>query len=222
MHRNMQVAAAVLASDPVHNISHLETLQSELAATQGSQHQLQSLTACMIVTLPNIVGPDKNGRPKLNTKILQELTSTALAEQHEAHAEQSRVGLAVLLLGVWAQRLQSSLQLQPGNTSEAAEEVPLSPSSHGKAVGSSLESTSSLAADEAADDTSSALQPQVLVQHPFPRKQITSLYSQVTHRPTWQLPRQLPLLRKTLPAGLITCPCWLQMQNRTGTTHWSF
>lgn len=118
---NLQASAASLASDPVSNLSQLPRLQS----AQSDQHQ-QMFANCMAGVLPNTVVHGKSNTLQLDTDALQAMISDAHSSdlssglQHHVSDEQSRVALAVLLLGVWADKL--SARLEHTKVSEADED----------------------------------------------------------------------------------------------------
>ena len=135
--------AAMIASDPIRNIPQLPALQSALQAGDSSHYQLERLNPYMACVLPSTVKIDADCNTQLDARALQTKVAAAHASgaalgtqgrehpgsaQQEQYAEQGRVGLATLLLGVWAQRLQDWLQLQARQTSGAAKGIVRTPS----------------------------------------------------------------------------------------------
>ena len=118
----------------------LPELHSALEAADGGQNQLQCLADHLARLLPSTVSLGRDGMLQLDIEALQDMVASAhdSPEPHSAshdiqqhsgfeqskNTEQSRLGLAILLLGMWAQRLcAASPRLQADLPSEAAEEA---------------------------------------------------------------------------------------------------
>ena len=121
---NLKVSAVTLASDPVSNISLLSGLQSTLESTEAGRHQLQTLAAYIAGVMPSAVVCHNDTKVRLNRDTLNAMVANAHDNQHSSHhesAEKSRVELAVLLLGVWADKLPARLASAHAKVPEAAE-----------------------------------------------------------------------------------------------------
>lgn len=171
---SLQALAALLASDPLSNMDQLPALHSALEAADGGQHQLQCLAEHLAGLVPSAVFPGGNGRMKLDIEALKAMVTNAhdsngsdnashdIQQQsgfaQSQNTEQSRLGLVVLLLGVWAQRLvAASPRLQADQPSKPAEEAEGASSSSTAAV---AESASPSAAEAAEQDATAGRPPQ--------------------------------------------------------------
>ena len=123
---NLKASAAIVASDPVSNISLLSQLQSVLESTETGQYQLQALATYIARILSSTVVCHNGTKARLDRDALHAVATHAHDDRHSSHHEsaaQSRVGLAVLLLGVWADRLPTRLAFAHANLPEAAEDA---------------------------------------------------------------------------------------------------
>ena len=126
---SLQASAVTLASDPVSNISVLPQLQSILESTEVGRHQLQTIAACVAGVLSCTVVSCKGTKIRLDGCALRAMVANAPDNCHSSHresAEQSRVGLAMLLLGVWAEKLPARLAFAHAKVPEADEDVDFS------------------------------------------------------------------------------------------------
>lgn len=118
---NLQASAASLAADPVTNLSQLPRLQSA-----QSDRQQQMFASCMASVLPSTIVPGRSNTLQLDTDALHTMLADAHGSnsssglQHDVSDEQSRVALAVLLVGVWADKLPA--RLEHAKVSEGSED----------------------------------------------------------------------------------------------------
>ena len=123
---NFQASAVTLASDPVSNISLLSGLQSLLESTEAGEQQLQMVATYAGSVLSSTVTCCKGTKLRLDGDALHAMVANAHDKCHSSHheiAEQNRVGLAVLLLGVWADKLPARIELAYAKVPEAGEDV---------------------------------------------------------------------------------------------------
>lgn len=105
---NLQASAASLASDPVSNLSQLPRLQS----AQSDRHQ-QIFASCMACVLSKTVVHSKSNTLQFDADALHAMVAATHRNDPSSalqHDEKSRVALAVLLLGVWADKLPARLE----------------------------------------------------------------------------------------------------------------
>ena len=155
---SLKASAVTLASDPVSNISLLSGLQSTLEATEIGRHQLQALATYIARVLSSIIVCHNGTKVRLDRDALHAMVANAHDNQHTSHhesAEQSRVGLAVLLLGVWADRLPARLALAHAKVPEAAEDADCSSGTFTTALSSGAPASASESASESALESAS-------------------------------------------------------------------
>ncbi|DBA88746.1 TPA: hypothetical protein ACH3X1_004165 [Trebouxia sp. C0004] len=134
---NLQAALSRLADDPVANLHQLPLIQSALQASHHHRQQLKSLAQQMAHVLPHIVSTDGQGIMHVKQAELQLLCdSIDQANKRVAlSGEESRVGLGVLMIGLWCHKLMQNLAAQgAGDSSTAAEAVNSAASSSAAAV----------------------------------------------------------------------------------------
>lgn len=123
---SLEAALSRLADDPVANLDQLPLIQPALQASHHHQQQLQSLAQQMAHVLPRTVSTDGQGIMHLKQAELQRLfDSNGQGSQRAAlSGEESRVGLGVLMLGLWCRKLKQNLAAQgAGDSSKAASAV---------------------------------------------------------------------------------------------------
>ncbi len=120
---NLQAALSRLAHNPVANLDQLPLIQSALQASSHHRQHLKSLAHQMAHVLPRTVSTDGQGIMHLKQAELQRLFDSSNQESQKAalSGEESRVGLGVLLIGLWSQKLKQNLAAQvASNSSKAA------------------------------------------------------------------------------------------------------
>ncbi len=96
------------------NLHQLPLIQSALQASHHHRQQLQSLAQQMAHVLPRSVATDGQGIMHLKQAELQRLFDSNDQDSQRAalSGEESRVGLGVLMIGLWSQRLKQNLAAQ--------------------------------------------------------------------------------------------------------------
>ena len=105
---NLKASAVTLASDPVSNMSLLSQLQSALESTESGRYQLQTLITRIARVSSSSIVCHNGTSVRLDEDALHAMVANGHDNHQSSHNEnaaQSRVGLAVLLLGVWANKL---------------------------------------------------------------------------------------------------------------------
>ncbi|DBA68104.1 TPA: hypothetical protein ACH3X2_013975 [Trebouxia sp. C0005] len=134
---NLQAALSRLADDPVTNLDQLPIIQSALQSSCHHQQQLKSLAQQVAHVLPCAVSTDGQGIMHAKQAELQRLlNSNDQGSQRVAlSGEASRVGLGVLMIGLWCHNLKQTLAAQcTGDSSFAAEAIDSAASSSAAAV----------------------------------------------------------------------------------------
>lgn len=112
----LQAALSNLSDDAVTNIAELAVVQSAL---QSSSHALQHLPALakhLACVLPSTVTADSQGTLHIKQAQLQDMITKCShhGQTGALSTEESRAGLAVLLVGLWCHQLKQDLDSQSG------------------------------------------------------------------------------------------------------------
>ena len=133
---NLEAALSRLAHDPVANLDQLPLVQSALQASHHHRQQLKSLAQQMAHVLPRTVSTDGRGITHLKQAELQRLIDSNEQESQRGarSGEESRVGLGVLMIGLWSQKVKQNLAAQGVGDSRKAQAADFTSSSSAAAV----------------------------------------------------------------------------------------
>ena len=121
----LQKALTYLIEDPVSNIPHLTLVETHLRALPLGEAQLTSLAKHLSRVLPSTVAWDRQGYSQIQQAKLQAMIAQASTQTHsqtDTTPKHSRVGLAVLLLGLWCHTLKQQIASHHASMSGRADD----------------------------------------------------------------------------------------------------